>query len=80
MKLKVVNAFSNGEHQVLWLAGGMAVYRKLGYEEIFDTLDEALKRSPVTLTRDQELIEQWGDGYKLPADEEHDCPSEFLAE
>ena len=46
MKLKVANAFSKGEHQVLWLAGGDAVYLKPGYEEIFDTLDEAMKHCP----------------------------------
>jgi len=80
MKLKVANAFSNGEHQVLWLAGGYAVYLKPGYEEIFDTLDEAMRHCPVSLERDQALIEKWKGGYELPADEDHDCPAEFLAE
>jgi len=68
-KLKVVNAFSSGDHQVLWLAG-WAVYKKPGYEEIFETLDEAVKHCPVQLDSDEKLIEQWAGGYQLPADED----------
>ena len=56
------------------------MYLKPGYEEIFDTLDEAMKHCPESLERDQELIEKWKGGYELPADEDHDCPAEFLAE
>jgi hypothetical protein len=47
VKLKVVNAFKSGEHQILWLAGGMAIYQRPGVEEIFETLDDAMKHCPV---------------------------------
>lgn len=79
MKVKVANAFSAGEHQILWLAGGFAVYRKPGYEEIFNTLDEALNHCPVKLERDEDLFKEWAGGYKLPADEEdRHWPEVFL--
>lgn len=77
-KLKVVNAFSSGEHQLLWLAGGYAVYRKPGSEEIFTTLDEALKRCPDEMTQDLKLLGEWKGGYELPADEEHSWPEAFV--
>lgn len=82
VKMKVANAFSSGDHKILWLAGGMAVYQKPGSEELFSTLDEAMKNCAVNLhlTQDATLIEQWKGGYELPADEYHDWPSAFLAD
>jgi hypothetical protein len=51
-------------------------------EELFSTLDEAMKNCAVNLhlTQDANLIEQWKGGYELPADEYHDWPSAFLAD
>jgi len=80
VKLKVVNAFKSGEHQILWLAGGMAIYQRQGVEEIFETLDEAMKHCPVDMTQDLKLIERWKTGYELPADEHFDWPANFLAD
>jgi hypothetical protein len=82
VRLKVVNAFSSGEHKILWLAGGMAVYQKPGYEETFSTLDEAMKNCSVNLhlTQDPALIEQWKAGYELSADEHYNWPNAFLAD
>lgn len=80
VKLKVANAFSSGDHKILWLAGGMAVYLKRGSEELFNTLDDAMKNCPVNLTQDQKLIEHWKGGYELPADEYAQWPNAFLAD
>lgn len=80
VKLKVANAFSSGEHKILWLAGGMAVYLKADSEHLFSTLDEAMKNCPVNLTQDLKLIEQWKGGYELPADEFAEWPNAFLAD
>ena len=80
VRMKIANAFSSGDHKILWLAGGMAVYQKPGYEEIFNTLDEAMKHCPTDLIQDLKLIEQLKAGYELPADEYFDWPHAFLAE
>lgn len=80
VRLKVANAFSSGDHKILWLAGGMAVYLKPDSEHLFNTLDEAMKNCPVNLTQDMKLIEQWKGGYELPADEYAEWPNAFLAD
>lgn len=80
VKLKVANAFSSGDHKILWLAGGMAVYLKPDSHELFNTLDEAMKNCPVNLTQNLKLIEEWKGGYELPADEYVEWPNAFLAD
>ena len=75
--MKVANAFSFGEHQILWLAGGLAVYRKPGEEELFENLDEAVKSHPYDFKRDLALIQDWENGYLLPGDESFNWPFEF---
>jgi hypothetical protein len=78
MKLKVANAYRKGEIVILWLAGGYAVFRHQGQEEIFDTLDEAAAKAGWDLEQDPELVKAWSCGYELPADEDFDWPEIFL--
>jgi hypothetical protein len=78
MRLKVANAYRSGEQEILWLAGGYAVYRHNGKEEIFECLDEAAERAGWHLEQDPELLKAWACGYDLPADEDLDWPEIFL--
>lgn len=80
MKMKVANAFSSasGRHQIIWLAGGYAVYLGGGAEEIFETLDDAMTKCDEDVVHDPELLKKWAGGYDLPADEDHDWPEIFL--
>ena len=78
MKLKVANAYSNGPHKILWLAGGYAVYLKDGKHELFECLDEAVKQAGVNVEHDAGLLKEWACGYELPAHEDHNWPEVFL--
>ena len=78
MRLKVANAYRKGEIEILWLAGGYAVLRQEGKEEIFDTLDEAATKAGWGLEQDPELVKAWSKGYELPADEDQKWPEIFL--
>jgi hypothetical protein len=78
MKMQVANAFSNGPHKILWLAGGYAVYLKDGKQELFECLDEAVKKAGVTVEQDPRLLKEWAGGYELPADEDQNWPEVFL--
>ena len=81
MKMKVANAFTSasGKHQIIWLAGGYAVYLfGDGRQEIFETLDEAMKLCDEDVVHDPELLKKWAEGYDLPADEDHKWPKIFL--
>lgn len=80
MKLKVANAFSNGAHKILWLAGGYAVYLREGKQELFECLDDAVKQAGVTVEHDARLLNEWAGGYELPADEDQNWPEVFLQE
>lgn len=78
MRLKVANAYSNGKHQILWLAGGYAVLMADGKEEIFESLEEAAAKAGWQLEQDTKLLSEWSKGYELPADEDQRWPEMFL--